>query len=92
MSGEEAYYIYILRCSDDTLYTGSTKNLPARLKKHNEGEGAKYTRGRRPVTLVYSEPAANKSAALKRERQIKGMTRKTKLALIDEKETAEELR
>lgn len=82
MSGKEGYYIYILSCSDGTLYTGSTNNLPARLEKHNQGEGARYTRGRRPVTLVYSEFAASKSAALKRERQIKKMTRAAKLALI----------
>ncbi|HBK52359.1 GIY-YIG nuclease family protein [Syntrophomonas wolfei] len=82
MSGEESYYIYILSCSDGTLYTGSTNNLSARLEKHNQGEGARYTRGRRPVTLVYSEFAAGKSAALKRERQIKKMTRAAKLALI----------
>ena len=71
LNEEEDYYVYIVRCSDGSLYTGSTNNLPARVEKHNRGEGARYTRGRRPVTLVYSESAASKSDALKREIQIK---------------------
>ncbi|MGI6487479.1 MAG: GIY-YIG nuclease family protein [Syntrophothermaceae bacterium] len=74
----------MVRCSDGSLYTGSTNNLPARIEKHNRGEGARYTRGRRPVTLVYSESAASKSDALKREIQIKKMTRADKLSLIKE--------
>ncbi|NMA63180.1 MAG: GIY-YIG nuclease family protein [Syntrophomonadaceae bacterium] len=84
MNEEEDYYVYIVRCSDGSLYTGSTNNLPARVEKHNRGEGARYTRGRRPVTLVYSESAASKSDALKREIQIKKMTRADKLSLIKE--------
>jgi putative endonuclease len=84
LNEEEDYYVYMVRCSDGSLYTGSTNNLPARIEKHNRGEGARYTRGRRPVTLVYSESAASKSDALKREIQIKKMTRVDKLSLIKE--------
>ena len=81
---DEGYCVYIVRCSDGSLYTGSTNNLPARLEKHNLGQGARYTRGRRPGTLVYSELLASKSEALKREIQIKKMSRSAKLGLIEE--------
>lgn len=74
-------FVYILRCADDTLYTGWTNNLPARIKAHNAGHGAKYTKSRRPVTLVYAECCATKSAALRREAQIKKLTRAEKLSL-----------
>ncbi len=73
--------VYILRCKDDTLYTGITDNLPRRLAAHNAGRGAKYTRGRGPVTLVHTEPAEDKSSALRRESAIKKMTRAEKLSL-----------
>ncbi len=73
--------VYILRCNDDTLYTGITDNLPRRLAAHNAGRGAKYTRGRGPVTPVYTELAEDKSSALRREAAIKKMTRTEKLAL-----------
>jgi putative endonuclease len=76
------HYIYILECADDTLYAGYTNDLDKRLKVHNRGKGAKYTRGRLPVKLVYSENIENKSDALKREYQIKQMTRKQKEELI----------
>lgn len=79
-SGE--YVVYILRCGDGTLYTGCTNDLPKRLAAHQSGKGAKYTRSRLPVTLVYSEPAADRSAALRRERAVKALTRQQKLALI----------
>ena len=72
---------YLLRCADNTLYCGITNDLDKRLVVHNSGAGAKYTRGRTPVTLVYRESCADKSAALKREMQIKGLTREEKLAL-----------
>ena len=68
-------YVYILRCRDESLYTGWTNDLEKRLEAHNSGKGAKYTRGRCPVTLVYSE-------ALHRECEIKKMTKTAKLALI----------
>lgn len=72
---------YLLECSDHTLYCGITNNLEKRLTAHNAGEGAKYTRSRLPVKLAYAETCANKSTALKREYEIKRMSRKRKLAL-----------
>ena len=77
------WYLYILRCGDDTLYTGITNDIPARLKAHASGKGAKYTRGRGPLELVYQEQQESYSAALKRERQVKQLTRAQKLHLID---------
>ncbi|MHB8064619.1 MAG: GIY-YIG nuclease family protein [Ruminiclostridium sp.] len=76
------HYVYILECADNSLYAGYTNDLENRLKIHNRGKGAKYTRGRLPVKLIYSENADNKSDALKREYQIKQMTRKQKEELI----------
>lgn len=76
------YYVYIVRCCDGTLYTGSTNDVSARLRKHNEGKGAKYTRGRTPVELVYTEEVDSKSDALKREHALKKYTRKQKEKLI----------
>lgn len=72
---------YLLQCADNTLYCGITNNLDKRLAAHNAGEGAKYTRGRAPLQLVYQEACEDKSAALKRERQIKSLSRADKLAL-----------
>ncbi|MBI5659546.1 MAG: GIY-YIG nuclease family protein [Nitrosomonadales bacterium] len=72
---------YLLECADGTLYCGITNDPDKRLAAHNAGEGAKYTRGRTPVKLVYCEPCADKSAALKREMEIKVLTRAEKLAL-----------
>ena len=77
-------YTYILRCADGTLYTGWTDDLDARVRAHNEGRGAKCTRARLPVTLVYSEAFVSKSGAMKREYQIKHLPRREKLALIGE--------
>ena len=74
--------VYIVRCSDNTLYTGSSPNVAARIDMHNKGTGAKYTRTRLPVVLVYEEQCQSLSAALKREHQIKRCTRKQKEALI----------
>lgn len=76
------YYVYLLRCADGTLYTGFTNNLARRLAAHNAGRGAKYTRGRRPVELVYWESFSNKSSALRREYAIKQLPRRQKLTLI----------
>lgn len=73
--------VYILRCRDGTLYTGITDDLERRLKAHNAGKGARYTRGRGPVTLVYTEAAPDKSAALRREAAIKKLPRREKLKL-----------
>lgn len=75
-------YAYILRCADGTLYTGWTNDLSARLAAHNAGRGGKYTRARRPVTLVYYEACETKEAAMSREWHIKRLSRANKLALI----------
>lgn len=77
-------YVYILRCSDETLYCGWTTDLEHRVAAHNRGVGAKYTRSRRPVELVHSEMFEDKSDALSREWHIKRMTREEKLELIKE--------
>lgn len=79
---ESENYVYILECADGTLYTGWTNHLEERVKTHNAGKGAKYTRGRLPAVLVYSERCGTKSEALIREREIKKMTHKGKEALI----------
>ena len=76
------YYVYLLRCADGTLYTGFTNDLARRLAAHNAGKGAKYTRGRRPVELVYWESFSNKSSALRREYAIKQLPRRQKFTLI----------
>ena len=77
-------YTYIVRCADGTLYTGWTNSLQKRLKAHNEGKaGAKYTRAKRPVELVYYEGYATKEEAMRREYQIKQFTRHRKLELIN---------
>lgn len=80
-------YTYILRCADGTLYTGWTNDLEKRLAAHNAGTGAKYTRPRRPVTLVYHEVFETKEAAMRREREIKHLSRRQKLRLIGAKKT-----
>ena len=78
------YYLYIIRCADDTLYTGIAKNLTKRIEEHNTSpKGAKYTRTRRPVTLVYSEEHEDRSTASKREYVVKKMSRVKKLGLIE---------
>lgn len=76
-------YVYILECVDGTLYTGYTNNLDKRIKVHNKGKGAKYTRARLPVKLVYYEELTTKSQALKREYAIKSMNRQDKIELIN---------
>ena len=78
-------YVYILKCADGTLYTGWTTDTKERLKSHNEGRGAKYTRSRLPVEMVYTEELENKSEALRREAAIKKLSREEKLKLIGEK-------
>ena len=78
---DKSWKLYILRCGDGTLYTGITTDVEARLETHRAGKGAKYTRGRGPLELVYSEECGTHSEALKRELRIKAMTR-------DEKERA----
>ena len=77
------FFVYILRCSDNTLYTGWTTDLNRRLKCHNSGKGAKYTRCRLPVKIVYFENLPDKSSALKRECEIKKLSRAKKLLLVE---------
>ena len=78
------YFIYILKCNDDTLYTGITTDVKRRLSEHNSSQkGAKYTKARRPVTLVYTEELADRSSACKREYAIKQLSRDEKKVLID---------
>lgn len=75
-------YVYILRCKDNSLYTGWTNNLENRINAHNEGLGAKYTRGRGPCNLVYFEEFETKNEALKREREIKKLSKAQKENLL----------
>jgi len=77
------HYVYILRCADDTLYTGYTTDPERRLREHNAGTGAKYTRGRTPVEIVYREAYDSRSAAMRREYEIKQLRRSEKIDLID---------
>lgn len=75
------WIVYLLNCSDDSLYCGITNNLGERINKHNSGKGAKYTKSRLPVNLFYYEVVSSKSEALKRENQIKKLKRQEKLKL-----------
>ncbi len=78
------YFVYMVRCSDNTLYTGITTNLERRIEEHNiSDKGAKYTKARRPVTLVYSEEHSDRSSASKREYIIKKMTKSDKQLLVN---------
>lgn len=77
-----AWRVYILQCADHSLYTGIATDLESRLRKHNTGKGAKYTRGRLPVALVYQEIASTRAQALQREHAIKRLSRAAKLRLI----------
>jgi len=83
MSKPDAQWcLYILRCADGSLYTGITNDLATRLDRHNQGRGAKYTRGRTPVELTYTEPCDDRSSASKREHAVKRMSLEQKLRLI----------
>ena len=77
-----AWYVYMLRCGDGSLYTGSTTDVERRLREHQGGTGARYTRSRPPVTLAYTEAVADRSAAQRREAAIKKLPRAQKLKLI----------
>jgi putative endonuclease len=85
------WFIYILRCSDESFYTGITTNINRRIQQHNSSRncGAKYTRFRRPVNLVYTEESESRSSAGKREREIKRLSHKTKLKLIENSTTGD---
>jgi len=78
-------FCYILECADGSYYTGWSVDPARRLRVHNAGRGARYTRSRRPVRLVYVEELPDRASAMRRERQIKGLTRKRKEALIHNK-------
>lgn len=82
MPDAPTWNVYMLRCRDGTLYTGATNNLERRLAAHNRGRGAAYTRARLPVTLVWHEPAEDRSAALRREASLKRLSRAEKLRLV----------
>ena len=79
------YYVYIVKCSDGTLYTGYTTEIERRIEEHNLGQGARYTRGRTPVTLMHHETFSSKSKAMKREYAIKSLSRQEKQELISQK-------
>ena len=79
---DKSWSVYILRCGDGTFYTGMAADIQARLEQHRAGKGAKYTRGRGPLELVYTEECADRSTALKREAQIKKLSRPAKIQLI----------
>ena len=79
---ESGNFVYILQCADGTLYTGWTTDLQARLRAHNAGKGAKYTKARLPVHIVYSESLPSKNEAMRRESAIKRLTRARKLELV----------
>jgi len=78
------WFVYVVRCADQSLYTGVTTDAEKRLAAHNRGQGARYTRTRRPVELVYLEPAADRSAAQRRESEIKRMPAAAKLRMVAE--------
>ncbi len=78
------WFVYLLRCGDGTLYCGIALDVEARLEMHRSGKGAKYTRGRLPLELIYSESCESKSEALRREREIKALPRSVKLLLAHE--------
>jgi len=79
---ENKWIVYILECADNTLYTGITNNISTRIKAHNSGNGAKYTKGRTPVNIAYTEECTDRSHASKREKEIKLLNRNSKLELI----------
>jgi predicted GIY-YIG superfamily endonuclease len=81
-SSHDAWFVYILRCADGTLYTGITNDLVRRCEQHNAGTASRYTRSRLPVTLVYQEEPTTKGKALQRELAIKALSRKAKEVLI----------
>ena len=81
----QPWFVYIVRCADNTLYTGMTNDIIRRIDQHNAGSASRYTRVRRPVKLVYQQQVENRSAALKREYAIKQLTRQQKEQLISDK-------
>jgi predicted GIY-YIG superfamily endonuclease len=84
MEKEHGWWVYILRCADGTLYTGMAGDVERRFRTHSRGRGAKYTRSRLPLELVYREECESRSAALRREAAIKALTRSQKLELVEQ--------
>jgi putative endonuclease len=82
---EKKWFVYVIRCADDSLYTGIAVDVQKRFAAHQAGKGAKYTRGRGPLQLVYTEECENHSFALRREWEIKHLSREDKLSLINKK-------
>lgn len=82
MSSIETHHVYVLECADGSLYTGYTTDVERRVREHNDGEGAKYTRGRTPVKLRHTESFDSRSAALSREHEIKQLARDAKERLV----------
>lgn len=80
---DKSWIVYILLCSDKSLYTGITNNLSQRFRDHKAGKGGAYTRSHKPIKLIYSEQLPDKSTALKREAQIKGWSRQKKIGLLN---------
>jgi putative endonuclease len=81
VTDRSGWYVYVVECADGSLYTGIATDVAARVARHNDGEGARYTRGRRPVRVVHVEAAADRAAALRREWRIKRMTAQEKREL-----------
>lgn len=84
MPSDGGHYVYVLECADGSFYTGYTTDVERRVAEHNAGEGAKYTRGRTPVELVHTEGFESRSAAMKREHEIKTLSRGEKERLVDD--------
>jgi predicted GIY-YIG superfamily endonuclease len=82
-SAGDTWFVYLLRCADDSLYTGITKDVSRRCEQHNAGTASRYTRSRRPTRLVYQEAHASRSRALEREAAIKGLSRRQKESLSE---------
>lgn len=78
-----AWFVYMVRCADGSLYTGATTDLARRVARHNEGTGARYTRSRRPVALVWSRRAKDRGSALSREARLKQLSREEKVAVVE---------
>jgi putative endonuclease len=83
------YWVYVIECADDSFYTGYTTDVERRVREHDRGEGAKYTRGRTPVELVHTEEFDSKSAAMSREYEIKQLSRRQKEKLVEADDDAE---
>jgi len=81
-NSSDHWFVYLLRCADDSLYTGITKDINRRCQQHDNGTASRYTRGRRPIALVYQESHASRSLALKREAAMKALSRREKESMI----------